>query len=189
MSIGTRPRAMAFARFQQRCLNGIFRVKFLVCHVSPEYNHGWELFADSDFASDSDPYNKRKSQYGYIACCNGAPVLWCSKVASVAFADATKYDTTSILYEWWEMEQDPFTGEYNSKTNTGQILSTLPGSFITKSFVQCKVTVTFSDSSTTEIWSNIVTANDGLTVGAYIDEAPNDGKLYGRQGRNWVEIV
>jgi hypothetical protein len=55
--------------------------------VDPRNNYGWELFVDSDFASNDEPQNKRRSQNGYIILCNGAPVLWCSKVSSVAFAD------------------------------------------------------------------------------------------------------
>jgi hypothetical protein len=55
--------------------------------VDPRYNIGWELFVDSDFASNCEEQNNRRSQNGYIALLNGAPVLWSSKVSSVAFAD------------------------------------------------------------------------------------------------------
>ena len=43
--------------------------------VDPRNNYGWELFVDSDFASNDEPQNKRRSQNGYIVLCNGAPVL------------------------------------------------------------------------------------------------------------------
>ena len=49
-------------------------------------NHGWEFYSDSDFAGNSETQNKRRSQSGFIATLNGAPVLWGSKVSSVAFA-------------------------------------------------------------------------------------------------------
>jgi hypothetical protein len=55
--------------------------------VAPECNAGWEFFVDSDFASNDEVQNNRRSQSGYIAMLNGAPVLWSSKVSSVAFAD------------------------------------------------------------------------------------------------------
>jgi hypothetical protein len=47
----------------------------------------WEFYVDSDFAGNSDPSNKRRSQIGIIALQNGFPVFWSSKVSSVAFAD------------------------------------------------------------------------------------------------------
>ena len=47
---------------------------------------GWEFYVDSDFAGNSEVQNKRRSQNGYIALLNGAPVLWGSKASSVAFA-------------------------------------------------------------------------------------------------------
>lgn len=56
--------------------------------VDPSVNSGWELFVDSDHASNCEPQNCRKSQIGYVALCNGAPVMWCSKVTSVAMADS-----------------------------------------------------------------------------------------------------
>lgn len=46
----------------------------------------WEFFCDSDYASNTEPQNKRKSQNGYIALQGGVPVMWGSKVSSVAFA-------------------------------------------------------------------------------------------------------
>jgi len=46
----------------------------------------WEFYCDSDFAGNIEAQNKRRSQNGYIALLNGAPVYWVSKVASVAFA-------------------------------------------------------------------------------------------------------
>lgn len=46
----------------------------------------WSYFCDSDFAGNSETQNGRRSQNGYIALLNGAPVLWASKVSSVAFA-------------------------------------------------------------------------------------------------------
>lgn len=47
---------------------------------------GWEFYVDSDFAGNAEVQNKRRSQNGYIALLNGTPVLWGSKVSSVAFA-------------------------------------------------------------------------------------------------------
>jgi hypothetical protein len=49
-------------------------------------SHGWEFYCDSDFAGNAEIQNKRRSQNGYVAMLNGAPVLWGSKVSSVAFA-------------------------------------------------------------------------------------------------------
>ena len=46
----------------------------------------WEFYSDSDFAGNDEPQNRRRSQNGYIAMYNGAPVMWTSKVSSVAFA-------------------------------------------------------------------------------------------------------
>ena len=46
----------------------------------------WEFYCDSDFAGNSEIQNKRRSQNGYVALLNGAPVYWVSKVSSVAFA-------------------------------------------------------------------------------------------------------
>ena len=56
--------------------------------LHPRHNHGYELWVDSDFASNDEPQNRRRSQSGYIAMCNGAPVYWSSKATSVSFADA-----------------------------------------------------------------------------------------------------
>jgi hypothetical protein len=50
--------------------------------------HHWEFYCDSDFAGNTDPANKRRSQSGYIALLDGAPVFWKSKVSSVCFASA-----------------------------------------------------------------------------------------------------
>ena len=55
--------------------------------VDPINNNGWELYIDSDFASNDEPQNRRRSQNGYIVLCNGAPIMWSSKASSVAFAD------------------------------------------------------------------------------------------------------
>ena len=55
--------------------------------VDPRYNNGWEFFVDSDFMSNTEEQNSSRSQNGYIALLNGAPVMWSSKVSSVAFAD------------------------------------------------------------------------------------------------------
>ena len=51
-----------------------------------ESQHGWSFFTDSDFAGNAEVQNRRRSQNGCIALIDGAPVLWCSKVSSVAFA-------------------------------------------------------------------------------------------------------
>ena len=48
--------------------------------------YGWEFYSDSDFAGNSEEQNNRRSQNGFIAMLNGAPVLWGSKVSSVRFA-------------------------------------------------------------------------------------------------------
>ena len=48
--------------------------------------HHWEFYCDSDFAGNAEIQNKRRSQNGYVALLNGAPVYWVSKVSSVAFA-------------------------------------------------------------------------------------------------------
>ena len=57
-------------------------------HTEASDETPWEFFVDSDFAGNSDPANKRRSQIGIIAMCNGFPVFWSSKVSSVAFADS-----------------------------------------------------------------------------------------------------
>jgi hypothetical protein len=53
--------------------------------VAPD-QYFWEFYCDSDFAGNSEPQNKRRSQNGYVALLNGVPVYWASKVSSVAFA-------------------------------------------------------------------------------------------------------
>ena len=53
---------------------------------TPDTNHGWQFYSDSDFAGNSEEQNKRRSQNGFIATLNGAPVLWGSKVSSVVCA-------------------------------------------------------------------------------------------------------
>jgi hypothetical protein len=46
----------------------------------------WKFFVDADYAGNCEPQNKRRSQNGNIFTVDGAPVHWCSKVSSVAFA-------------------------------------------------------------------------------------------------------
>jgi hypothetical protein len=46
---------------------------------------GWEFYTDSDHASNV--HNGRKTQIGFLATENGAPVEWSSKATSVAFAN------------------------------------------------------------------------------------------------------
>jgi hypothetical protein len=48
--------------------------------------HGWEFYCDSDYAGNSEPQNKRRSQNGVLAMLNHAPVYWSSKISSVCFA-------------------------------------------------------------------------------------------------------
>jgi hypothetical protein len=48
--------------------------------------HYWEFYCDSDFAGNTEDGAKRRSQNGYIALLNGAPVFWASKITSVCFA-------------------------------------------------------------------------------------------------------
>ena len=55
-------------------------------HLEPSDTDFWAYFCDSDFAGNSETQNHRRSQNGYIALLNGAPVIWTSKVSSVAFA-------------------------------------------------------------------------------------------------------
>jgi hypothetical protein len=52
----------------------------------PDLNCGWEFYCGSDFAGNPTESNNRRSQVGFVALLNGAPVLWGSKVSSVAFA-------------------------------------------------------------------------------------------------------
>ena len=54
----------------------------------PDLNHGWSFFVDSDFAGNTEKQNRRRSQNGFVAMLNGAPVAWFSKVSSVAFASS-----------------------------------------------------------------------------------------------------
>ena len=51
-----------------------------------EDHSDWEFFSDSDHAGNDESQNKRRSQNGFIALLNNAPVAWHSKVSSVAFA-------------------------------------------------------------------------------------------------------
>ena len=46
----------------------------------------WQFFCDSDFAGNTEEQNRMRSQNGFIDTCDGAPVLYGSKVSSVAFA-------------------------------------------------------------------------------------------------------
>ena len=48
--------------------------------------HGWRFYCDSDFAGNNSEENKRRPQNGCVALQGSAPVLWGSKVSSVAFA-------------------------------------------------------------------------------------------------------
>ena len=47
---------------------------------------GWQFYCDSDFAGNAEVQNCRRAQNGYLAIETLAPVLWASKVSSVAFA-------------------------------------------------------------------------------------------------------
>ena len=47
---------------------------------------GWRFFSDSDHAGNSEVQNKRRSQNGFVAMRAGAPIVWFSKVSSIAFA-------------------------------------------------------------------------------------------------------
>ena len=46
----------------------------------------WNFFSDTDHGGNSEPQNRRRSQNGTLVLENDAPVLWLSKVSSVAFA-------------------------------------------------------------------------------------------------------
>ena len=46
----------------------------------------WNCYTDSDLAGNTEIQNKRRSQNGAIATHGGAPIMWSSKVTSVAFA-------------------------------------------------------------------------------------------------------
>ena len=45
-----------------------------------------QFYSDSDYAGNTEPQNKSKNQYGFVAMENHAPVDWFSKCTSVAFA-------------------------------------------------------------------------------------------------------
>jgi hypothetical protein len=62
------------------------RLDQLMHAAGADDHHNWEFYCDSDFAGNTEVENKRRSQNGYVALLNGAPVYWVSKVASVAFA-------------------------------------------------------------------------------------------------------
>jgi hypothetical protein len=51
-----------------------------------EYQGYWQLYTDTDHAGNAEVQNKRKSQNGTLATQQGAPVMWHSKVSSIAFA-------------------------------------------------------------------------------------------------------
>ena len=53
---------------------------------NPARAEDWKFYCDSDFAGNTEPQNKRRSQNGYIAIHNTAPVFWASKASSVCFA-------------------------------------------------------------------------------------------------------
>jgi hypothetical protein len=55
-------------------------------HSGESSSGHWEFYTDSDFAGNDEPQNRRRSQNGHVALFNCAPVLWGSKVSSVAFA-------------------------------------------------------------------------------------------------------
>lgn len=46
----------------------------------------WEFYCDSDYAGNSEPQNKRRSQNGLLVTLNKVPVYWWSKISSVCFA-------------------------------------------------------------------------------------------------------
>ena len=56
----------------------------LICEAARK--DPWQFFCDSDFAGNTEGQNRMRSQNGFIATCDGAPVLYGSKVSSVAFA-------------------------------------------------------------------------------------------------------
>ena len=43
---------------------------------NPARAEDWKFYCDSDFAGNTEPQNKRRSQNGYIAIHNTAPVFW-----------------------------------------------------------------------------------------------------------------
>ena len=46
----------------------------------------WTFYSDSDFASNAELQNKRRSQNGFMCCLGGAPVTWTSKIHSKCWA-------------------------------------------------------------------------------------------------------
>ena len=77
--------------------------EYIFMDNSNDDSYGWEFYCDSDFAGNQDPDNKRRSQTGYVALLNGAPVYWQSKVSSVCFAsemiDEAHADVSSTAAE------------------------------------------------------------------------------------------
>jgi hypothetical protein len=65
--------------------------------------HYMAFHCDSDHAGNTEPQNKRKKQYDYVALENSAPVDWHSKSTSVAFAhpalEGSHADTSSAAGE------------------------------------------------------------------------------------------
>ena len=60
--------------------------KNLQAGIGTESKH-MQFFSDSEYAGNTEPQNKRKNQYGYVAIENEAPVDWFFKCTSIAFAD------------------------------------------------------------------------------------------------------
>ena len=52
------------------------------------YTSEYEFFSDSDYAANAEPQNKRKSQCGYVALRNGAPVDWYSTSHATTFSNS-----------------------------------------------------------------------------------------------------
>ena len=52
----------------------------------PDCTERWKFYCDSDYAGNQETQNKRRSQNANVFMVDGAPVHWCSKVSSVAFA-------------------------------------------------------------------------------------------------------
>ena len=61
-------------------------VRHLITGIAESEHHFWRFFSDTDFASNAEPQNKRRSQNCFVAVCDEAPIKWYSKVSSVAFA-------------------------------------------------------------------------------------------------------
>ena len=55
-------------------------------HSGNDADDHWQFYCDSDFAGNCEEQNAKRSQNGFIAILNEAPVLWGSKVSSVTFA-------------------------------------------------------------------------------------------------------